>query len=57
MAARAHADDVRKSAAGLPDHLEAIACDGRLSVAERRAIIEALGAELDWQDERGASHL
>jgi hypothetical protein len=53
MAARAHADDVRKSATGLPEHLEAIACDGRLSVGERRAIIEALGAELDTSTAEG----
>ena len=53
MAARAHADDVRRSAAGLPDHLEAIACDGRMNVAERRAIIEALGAELDTSTAEG----
>ncbi len=54
MAARAHADDVRSSAAGLPEHLETIACDGRLSVGERRAIIEALGVELDTSTAEGA---
>jgi len=53
MAARAHADDVRKSAAALPEHLATIACDGRLSVGERRAIIEALGAELDTSTPEG----
>jgi hypothetical protein len=47
MAARAHADDLRESAAALPDHLQAIACDEGLSIAERRDIIEALRAELD----------
>lgn len=47
MAARAHADDVRNSVTGLSAELDAIACDGRLTVGERRAIIEALGAELD----------
>jgi hypothetical protein len=53
MAARAHADDLRRSAAGLPEHLETIACDGRLSAGERRAIIEALGAELDTSTAEG----
>lgn len=53
MAARAHADDVRKSSAELPTHLTEIACDPALSAAERRAVIEALGAELDVSTDEG----
>jgi hypothetical protein len=47
MAGRAHAEDVARSRAELPRRLEEIACDQGLSVADRRAIIEALRAELD----------
>lgn len=47
MAGRAHAEDVTRSGAELPHRLRQIACDDRLSVADRRAIIEALRAELD----------
>jgi hypothetical protein len=53
MAARAHADDLRDSATRLPDRLGTIACDERLTVAERRAVIEALGAELDTSTPEG----
>jgi hypothetical protein len=53
MAARAHADDLRRSATGLSEQLGTIACDGRLTVDERRAIIEALGAELDTSTPEG----
>jgi hypothetical protein len=53
MAARAHADDVRNSVTRLPAELDAIACDGRLTVSERRAIIEALGTELDASTSEG----
>lgn len=47
MAGRAHAEDVSRSAASLPGLLDTIACDERLTVGERRSIIEALRAELD----------
>jgi hypothetical protein len=47
LAARAHAEDVRRSLVDLPGRLAAIACDDRRSIAERRAILEALRAELD----------
>ena len=47
MAGRAHAEDVARSRADLPRRLEEIACDDGLSVADRRAVIEALRAELD----------
>ncbi|HEY6476438.1 MAG TPA: hypothetical protein VI456_07625 [Polyangia bacterium] len=47
LAARAHAEDLRSSLVDLPSRLAAIACDDSRSVAERRAILEALRAELD----------
>jgi hypothetical protein len=47
MAGHAHAEDVARSRAELPRRLEEIACDGGLTVADRRAVIEALRAELD----------
>ncbi len=47
MAGRAHAEDVARSGADLPRHLLEIACDDRMSNADRRAVIVALGAELD----------
>jgi hypothetical protein len=47
MAGRAHAEDVARSRAELPRRLEEIACDQGLSVADRRAVIEALRVELD----------
>ena len=53
MAARAHADDLRRSATGLAGQLSDITCDGRLTIVERRAIIEGLGAELDTSTPEG----
>jgi len=53
MAARAHADDLRNSVTGLPAALDAIACDGRLTISERRAVIEALGREMDASTSEG----
>ena len=53
MAARAHAAALRESLTGLSAELDAIACDGRLTISERRAIIEALGAELDVSTTEG----
>ena len=47
MAGRAHAEDVARSRADLPRRLEEIACGDGLSVADRRAVIEALRAEVD----------
>jgi hypothetical protein len=46
LAARAQAEDVRRSLVDLPDRLAAIACDDQRTIAERRAILEALRAEL-----------
>jgi hypothetical protein len=47
MAARALATDVRRAMGELVARLSAIACDERRSVAERRAVIQALRGELD----------
>ena len=47
MAAAAHAFWIRRAAAELPARLEAIACAGNRPAAERRAILEALRAEMD----------
>ncbi len=47
LTARAHAEDLRRSMADLPARLTAVACDEQRTVAERRAILEALRAELD----------
>ena len=47
MAGRAHAEDVARSGADLPRRLLDIACDDRMGAGDRRAVIEALGAELD----------
>jgi len=49
LAARAHAEDLRRSIADLPGRLTAIVCDEQRSVVERRAILEALRAELDGE--------
>jgi hypothetical protein len=46
-AARAQSRWIREAAAQLPQRLEAIASDERLTIAERRAILEALAAEMD----------
>ena len=53
MAGRAHAEDVVRSGAELPRRLREIACDGSRSAADRRAIIEALRAELDVATSEG----
>jgi len=47
LAARAHAEDLRRSIADLPARLAEIACDDGRSLRERRAVLEALAAELD----------
>jgi hypothetical protein len=51
MAGHAHAEDVQSSVAELPRRLDTIICDDRLTLSERRAIIEALRAELDSSSE------
>ena len=47
LAARAHARDLARSSGELPARLAAIACNADLGPAERRAIIQALRAEVD----------
>jgi len=53
LAARAHGDDVRNAAASLTTELESIAANQALSLAERRAIITGLSAELDTDSDEG----
>ena len=53
LAARAHGDDVRKATASLRAELESIAANEKLSLAERRAIIRGLAAELDADTDEG----
>lgn len=47
MAAKAHADNIRRAVSELPARLQAIACDARLSTAEKRAILGALRDEMN----------
>jgi hypothetical protein len=47
MAAKVHAQNLRRALAELPASLEHIACDGSRSLPERRAVVERLRAELD----------
>jgi len=55
MAVQAHARDVRRAKAELPARLQYIACDDRLSYRERRAILVALGREMDTKTPEGAT--
>jgi hypothetical protein len=47
MAAKTHADDIRRAASELPARLQAIACDAQLSRPEKRAILAALRDEMN----------
>jgi hypothetical protein len=47
MGAKTHAENIRDAITELPARLVSIACDERLSPRDRRAILEALRAELD----------
>jgi len=47
MAAKTHAQRIQRAVGELPSRLLSIACDERLSLRDRRAILEALRAELD----------
>ena len=47
MGAKTHAENIRDAITELPARLVSIACDDRLSPRDRRAILEALRAELD----------
>jgi hypothetical protein len=53
LAARAHADDLRDSAAELPSRLQTIRCDDRMSLADRRAILLGLRSELEAASPEG----
>lgn len=53
MAGHAHSEDIARSGAELPGHLREIACDESRSVADRRAIVQALRAELDVATSEG----
>jgi hypothetical protein len=55
MAVKAHARDVRRANAELPGRLQFIACDDRLSYRDRRAILVALGREMDPTSPDGAN--
>jgi hypothetical protein len=55
MAARAHAADIRIANAELPGRLQAVACEDRLTYRERRAILVALGREMDTATPEGAN--
>jgi hypothetical protein len=54
MAAKVHAQNVRRANAELPGQLEAIACDTRLTYRERRAVLVALRGEMDTKTPAGA---
>jgi hypothetical protein len=47
MAAKTHAERIQRAVVELPSRLLSIACDERLSLRDRRAILDALRAELD----------
>jgi hypothetical protein len=47
MAAKAHAEDLQVGAAELPARLQQIACDPSLTLAQKKAVLEAQRAELD----------
>jgi len=51
MAAKAHADNIRRAASELPARLHAIACDPELSAAEKRAVLAALRDEMNTSPE------
>jgi len=55
MAVRTHVDYVRRASAELPARLQLIACDPRLTPGERRAILVALGREMDTATPEGAA--
>ena len=55
MAARAHAADLRRANSELPGRLQAVACEDRLTYREKRAILVALGNEMDTATPEGAN--
>jgi hypothetical protein len=54
MAVKAHARDVRRANVELPERLQFVACDDRLSYRERRTVLVALGREMDRATPDGA---
>lgn len=55
MAVRTHAVNIRRANSELPAQLEGIACADQLTYKERRAILVALGREMDTTTPEGAS--
>jgi hypothetical protein len=55
MAVRTHARNVRVASADLPARLQGIACEPRLTLRERRAILAALAREMDTTTTEGAT--
>jgi hypothetical protein len=55
MAVKMHAANIRRASEEMPGRLLAIACDPRLTVRERRAILVALGKEMDTATPEGRS--
>jgi len=53
MAAKMHAERIRRASAELPSRLLSIGCDERLSLRDRRAILVALRAEMDTSIPQG----
>ena len=55
MAVRTHAVNIRRANNELPGQLQGIACSDQLTYKERRAILVALGREMDTTTPEGAS--
>jgi hypothetical protein len=55
MAVRTHAANIRRASAELPAQLQALACNDQLTYKERRAILVALGKEMNLATSEGAS--
>ena len=55
MAAKVHAQNVRRADRELPGRLVAIACDTRLTYRERRGVLVALRGEMDTTTPAGAN--
>jgi len=55
MAVKTLAANIRRAAAELPARLQAVACDERLAQGERRAILAALGHEMDTATPEGTT--
>jgi hypothetical protein len=55
MAVRTHAANVQRANADLPAQLQAIACNDQLTYKERRAILVALGREMNAATPVGAA--